>query len=172
MKNSFLKNEFWLLSVQGAFQRANCYKSINVTEEEKKQFRNTLHTFIDNTVLPMYQKEISEKQHIQNIYLLIEESKRHSGILTNGAINVGISQKLLNLYLKYNWCAGFTTTPPHFPVDRIIQGILAVNPLIPWTRITNMEDYISIINCGKNYLQANPQYANLAEMELSLFNRR
>ena len=172
MKNSFLKNEFWLFSVQGAFQRANCYKSSGVTEQEKSKFRDTLKVFVDVNVLPMYQKEVSEEQHIQNIYNLIEESKKHSAILKNGAINIGISQKLLNLYLKYNWCAGFITTPPHFPVDRTIQDKLRVKPVILWTRTTEIKDYMSVINCGKNYLQNNSQYISLAEMELSLFNRR
>ena len=39
MKNEFLKYEFWILSIQGAFQRSNAYKKIrlknNVSNLEK-----------------------------------------------------------------------------------------------------------------------------------------
>jgi len=62
MKDTFLKNEFWMLSIQGAFQRAGVYES-NILENEyvRQAFRKGLREFIDTEFLCYYKVGVSEK---------------------------------------------------------------------------------------------------------------
>src|SRR5690554_5966614 len=104
MKNEFLLYEFWILSVQGAFQRSNAYKN-ETTEKQRIEFRKKLKEFVDTELVPQYTQTISEEQHEQNIINLCNYSRDEFGILfEKGSLNIGVSQKLLNLYLKYQWC--------------------------------------------------------------------
>ncbi|GHE49544.1 hypothetical protein GCM10017764_35690 [Sphingobacterium griseoflavum] len=159
-----------MLSVQGAFQRANCYHK-TASEKEKAAFRSALKNFIDQHILPAYKVEVSEEQHEHNILRIIDFSRTSSSLFVADALNVGISQKLLNLYLKYHWCIGEIATPPHFPVDRIIQQELKMKPIEPWTRFKKIEEYREVINHAKTLLEKEG-LATLAELELAYFNRR
>lgn len=171
MKNEFLLYEFWILSVQGAFQRSNAYKN-ETSEKQRIEFRKKLKEFVDTELVPQYKKQITDEQHEQNIIKLCKYSKdQFAHLFEKGSLNIGISQKLLNLYLKYQWCNGWIATPPHFPVDRIIQQKIKVHPLKPWTRFEDINDYKTVIQYAKEYLKET-EYSNLAEMELHLFNRR
>lgn len=169
MQKEFIQNEIWILVFGGAFQRASLYKK-NVSEKERKDFRIKLRAYIENTFLPQYKNVVNEEIHIENITNLSEFTTAFNKILTNGIMNFGVSQKLLNLYLKYQWCLGLIEKPPHFPVDRIIQQKLNFKPIISWTQIKKVDDYMKIINCGKDL--ANKQNISLAQLELELFNRR
>ncbi len=54
-------------------------------------------------------------------------------ILFGNGFRVGIAQKALNLYLKYLWCLGKITEPPHCPFDSIIISEIKCN--IKWTEM-------------------------------------
>lgn len=171
MKNEFLKYEFWILSIQGAFQRSNAYKK-DTFEKERNAFRKELKVFVDTELIPQYQNQVTELQHEQNIERLCSYSReKFEHLFEKGSLNIGVSQKLLNLYLKYQWCNGWIVTPPHFPVDRIIQQKIKVQPLKPWTRFEDINDYKKVIEYAKKYALEN-KYTSLAEMELQLFDRR
>lgn len=170
MKDFFIENEIWLLTRMGAFQRAGIYKP-NATEEHKKYFSIKLKAYLDNLVKNNYSKEVSEEDHIMHIEMISNTSKSVDCVLKDG-LNFGVSQKLLNLYLKYNWCLGKIPTPPHFPVDSIIQKALKL-PIIPWTKMKGekgKQQYISIIESAKQQLKEN-DCKNIAELELQLFSR-
>ncbi|MGB0879665.1 MAG: hypothetical protein ACPGTO_03780 [Polaribacter sp.] len=170
MKNSFIQNEIWILTFNGAFQRANIYKNKKVTEIERKDFKTKLRNHIENVILPFYSSKVNEKGHIESINQLSDFSKNFKSILNNGRLNFGVSQKLLNLFLKYQWTLNKIETPPHFPVDRIIQEKARIRPIISWTKITDLEKYLGIINAIRKIADKNN--LTLAEFELELFNRR
>lgn len=183
MKNFFLKNELWGLTILGAFQRADCYnKTSKAVEIRKTDFKNTLRIHIDTTILPQYKGEVSEDKHIENIIDVLEFSKKYADIFSRGSLNFGISQKLLNLYLKYHWVAGNIKRPPHFPVDRIIQERLGIKDIQPWTRFDLTDGkYNYVIKYAKQVLKDKyiPEtelhesaFDSLADLELHLFNRR
>ena len=101
----------------------------------------------------------------------------------NEKINFGIAQKMLNLYLKYMWSLGHIQSPPHFPVDRIIQELLnkelkalgiKVQELKAWTQFTDEHHYVKVMNSARELISKKESFANhsLAELELSLFQRR
>ncbi len=183
MKNRFLRNEMWMLSLQGGFQRAYCYNlSTKDIEARKVVFKKSLRAHIDDNLLPQYSQEISDERHMANIRSIIELSQQYAEIFSKGMINFGISQKILNLYLKYLWVAGVIPTPPHFPVDRIIQEKLRIRDLQPWTQFELGDGkYEAVIEAARAILYerklkktelADEAFNSLAELELHLFDRR
>jgi hypothetical protein len=170
MKKEFILKEIWLSTVSAAFQRANVYKA-NCIEPEKIIFKNALKSFISNISESYQTTSVTEKQHVKNIYSVSEYSKKFRGILNNGQLNLGISQKLLNLYLKYLWCLDYiTVTPPHFPVDRIIQTKLKIVYPYPWTQMLDEVEYLKIIRKAEDALKTHKK-DSLAELELFLYER-
>jgi hypothetical protein len=67
--------------------------------------------------------------------------------LKNGSLDIGTSQKILNLYLKYLWCSRLIDfEPPHFPLDRMIQEG-RTSKIVSWTKeIKSYETYFSTLN--------------------------
>ena len=171
MKKEFILNEIWMLTIGASFQRANVY-STQCSDSDKSKFRNCLKEFIVNLSKSYLYKPISEDQHIENIYQIIEYSKTYKTILTNGGLNFGVCQKLLNLYLKYLWCLGYMElNPPHFPVDRIIQTKLSIKNPYSWTQMVDEEKYMQVINMAKDCLKSY-NIDSIAELELFLYQRR
>jgi hypothetical protein len=169
MKQSFLHSELWILTFGGAFQRAGLYnKDITVDEDDRTNFRNKLKEFITVDILPQYKVSVSEDIHIANVHRIVNFSTQYDAILNNGSLNFGVAQKLLNLLLKYHWCIGEITEPPHFPVDRIIQKEIR-NKIINWTDMTEVADYKNIIEAAR--VKATEMNMSLAMWELIHFNR-
>lgn len=170
-KDEFIKKEIWFLTVSAAFQRANIYQD-NVNDDDKIKFKKDLFNFIDK-IAEGYLLGVNESNHLDNIKKISLEFVPHKKILQEGQINFGVSQKLLNLYLKYLWCfERINTPPPHFPVDRKIQEKLRINEVKSWTRMEGEEgesDYLKIIKTAKDYM-GEFKFNSLAELELSLFN--
>jgi len=169
MKKEFIINELFTLTIGGAFQRAKIYKE-TASEKGKVKFKSGLKVYLNTVLLPKYQNPVSDERiHIANIKALCNCSKDFEDILNNGQINFGVSQKLLNLYLKYQWCLDRIPEPPHFPVDRIIQEKLKLD-VVPWTRMVDEKPYLAILNAARAI--AKERNMSLAELELDLFNRR
>lgn len=169
MKQQFIKDEVWLLSTFGAFQRANIYLP-DVSENKKTAFRKALRLFINNELVPVYQSSVTEEAHISNIERLSAFSLGFKEILKKEQLNFGVSQKLLNLYLKYLWCLEVIPTPPHFPVDRIVQTKLGIKNIEAWTQFESAAPYLYVVNRAKEVL-SNSEYNSLAQLELEIFRR-
>ena len=166
MKETFLLIELWILTFNAAFQRSNVYAKTD-KHFDRGKFKSQLKKEIQDAILPQYHEQIVELQHLKNIKKVSNFAKT-LGI----EMNFGISQKLLNLYLKYLWCLGEIKTPPHFPVDRIIQQKLNISKPYAWTKMEDREDYCKVIEIAKKRLKTEHDCKNLAELELLLFNRR
>lgn len=182
MKKTFIHKEIWLLTTMGGFQRANLYaKNVPPNESKRKEFREALHRHIKDVAVSQYTKEVSSNEHIKNIKNISEftASSEFSDMLNKGQLNFGVSQKLLNLYLKYLWCMDAITTPPHFPVDRIIQLLLnkeakelelPTRMITSWTQMETEQEYMEVIDFAAKVLEKSA-FENLAELELHLFER-
>lgn len=135
MKNEFLRNEFFLMSWLAAFQRNKTFKSLDeiknknekeIIESGKTKFKKEMQQAIYK-MLPQYaEEEISPERHHENIKSLMSLSKDFSDIFSSnddknensiGTLNAGTAQKLLNMMLKYCWCAGWIKMPPEMPID-------------------------------------------------------
>ena len=167
-KSEFLNTEIWLLTFGGAFQRANIYRR-NTNEKDRKEFREGLSHYIDDNLLQKYKEDISDNEHLKNIDAVIKFTQHYDTILNNGRIKFGVAQKVLNLYLKYQWCLGNIQMPPHFPIDRIIQKKMKHLKIINWTTMDEKEDYLTIINFAKTLAKKDQR---IAEWELINFSRK
>jgi hypothetical protein len=175
MKEDFINKEIWMLTFGASFQRAYAYVE-NASEDIKVIFKSNT-TVVVETMLAQYKiVKVTDEQHITNIKKLSNSTKQYSEIFNDGQINFGIAQKMLNLYLKYQWCLGNIAEPPHFPVDRIIQQKLNEQAkvkglpkleLLPWTQFKDEIHYSKVINHARSLKIVSP-----AQLELKLFKRR
>ena len=165
-KQDFMLEEIWGLSIGGAFQRANIYDK-NASEKDKDIFKRELKTLILK-ITKSYKFLVLEQIHLENIEKV---QSLQNLCLNDNHLNFGVSQKLLNLYLKYLWCLDLIPTPPHFPVDRLIQESLFGKNLKNWTEMKNNVKYLEIINKAKEIAKLN-NLGSISELELNLFERR
>ncbi|MFW2135000.1 hypothetical protein ACK2M7_01725 [Chryseobacterium sp. TY4] len=162
-KEKFLRWQFWILTVSASFSRANIYVP-EVDQESKEEFKKHLFNSLEK-LSEHYQYPVSEERHIQIISDYIHESTKYSNILQGEMLRYGVAQKMVNLYFKYLWCAGYIPNPPrHFPLDRLIQN---GTKIISWTKLHEDDDfrYLEKLNelCSED---------NKAEWELLEYNKQ
>ncbi|RJP79499.1 MAG: hypothetical protein C4522_10340 [Desulfobacteraceae bacterium] len=151
LKIDFIKDSLCYRAWSASVQRANLYKKSS--GEAKRNFRKQTISFLQNKLLPKYKNPCSEKEHYKNIDSLIRFANRVGNMVLNkDGYKYGVSQKLLNLTLKYYWCLDFVKEPPHCPIDRnIINEIDKTNvPNLNWTQITSKTEYMKIIEAIKD----------------------
>jgi len=167
-QQAFLGNEVLMLSINGAFQRNTIYVK-NLSEKQKEAVRAAIKNNVQTLYTDRYQDgEVSETSHIENIINFKSKTDADfSASLAAGQLNIGTTQKLINLYLKYQWCMGNCPRPPHCPFDRIIIDKLKLENPPSWTKITQVETYQKLVSAAK--LIAAP--SSLAEWELTVFSR-
>jgi len=168
-KEEYLRNEFWILSIGAAFQRANIYGK--ATDNQKTSFKKALFDYVDELSEQYVHKGLAEDIHLDNIEKLKERAiliaNELAMKLKGDNFRFGIAQKLLNLYLKYLWCAGYIKEPPHFPVDRIIIQSLESASKTNWTELDDVKEYRWIIELAREEAGN-----NLAKWELENYRRR
>jgi hypothetical protein len=171
MKNLFIENELYYLSLSGAFQRNNVYSKeiILLEDNEKKRFKQSLKESVIE-IAKQYNEEVDDDAHISSILKLIQINQ--SSILrNNGKLNFGTAQKLLNLYLKYLWCTErLSYAPPHCPIDSIILNKSLSFRNDRWTNLDCPQTYMQYVIELREIATKNKM--SLAEWELMVFNRR
>jgi hypothetical protein len=151
-KQFFLKTQFWMSTIQASFSRANIYtydlvknkKEHIANDSIKNEFKTKLWELIDVYLIPGYSNSVDVEQYQQDgIEHIKEWSKNYADYLQGGELKIGVCQKLLNLYLKYLWCADMIDfTPPHFPLDRVIQEQSEMRITVDsWTKLDDYEEY-------------------------------
>lgn len=164
----FIDEQIWALTFSGAFQRANIYKKNELSEKSRTQFREGIKEYITKEILPQYKAIVDENQHIQNIESFTNWSKGFSEILVGGYLKIGVSQKLINLYLKYLWSLNQIAIPPHCPFDRIIIKKLEYTNPISWTQLDDISKYKEFITRAR--AKADQCNLSIAEWELKVYN--
>jgi hypothetical protein len=166
-KHDFLKYELSILSLKAALSTRDKKHPIY---NSKSSNRSEVKAILRETLLNLEEKyrsgNVSDKVH----YELINEtadyiSAKLKDHLHKGRFRIGVSQKLVNIHLKYLWVAGFIKTPPHCPVDGIIRDL--TNIKYDWTISDSIEEYKTAID----HLKAKTN-KNLSEWELENFLRR
>lgn len=168
-KSDFLNYEIWILTFGGGLQRSGVYAA-NVSDINKSEFRNSVRNKINTLVKKIYRNSsVTSNEHIDNLEEIQNWiNTNHSHVLKNGHIKLGIVQKLLNLYLKYQWCLGLVKEPPHCPFDRIIISKMNLSNPPAWTKLDSVDTYKMLVNKAKE-LAGNK---SIAEWELDVFSRR
>ena len=169
-KQAYLVKELWILAWNASVQRAHLYrKGIEPGSENTRLFRQKVVSYLASQVIPKYsENEIGEEQHYKNIDELIDYANSvGERVLGQGRYKYGVAQKLLNLALKYYWCLGEITEPPHCPVDRIVIEMTRHKGK-NWTNIIQRSEYQTIVEDIKRL--AGTQ--SIAMWELSIYSRR
>lgn len=127
--------------------------------------------------------------HIVELQKAITDA--HGDKLEGGKMKFGRAQKLLNMYLKYMWCAGEISTPPHCPFDNQIinngglqgnddpiwdeLGGLEMFEKTPenanawaWTKSDSIEHYLVWLAAAEK-ARRDGEYDSLSEWELVVF---
>ena len=173
-KAKFIITELLVLAWAASVQRAKLYieksdsakSSIAVTK-----FREEVIKFLRRDIIPKYKYGCTEEQHYKNIEALIAHANKiDPGILCGQGYKYGVAQKLLNLALKYYWCLGFISEPPHCPIDRIIISKTKYKGKINWTKILKRSEYEEVINEVKALAQR--EGLSIPQWELKHYSRR
>ena len=172
-KEQFLLNEYQNMSIFAALSTRDkknpIYKKELPKEKEIKLIE--LKTYLKNKLdqyAKQYKNEIGENKHNENIKKLAQEiSTKYKDILHEGNFRIGITQKLLNLYLKYLWASDKIPTPPHCPFDSIVINNLQLKN-IKWTALKDIGKYKLLVEEAKRFAKDK----NLSEWELELWNQK
>ncbi len=177
-KEKFLRSEFWMFSWRGSLPRP--HKLYGASENDKKKFkgdkikfRKCLIKFCDNKLLPMYEsQDVSESIHCLNIKELKEHANSccYKHVLEKPYYNIGVAQKLLNLQLKYLWCAGMSQKPPHCPIDGTILEYVGWDG-DSWTTWESIFVYKWAINTITEKAHSEG-WKHIADWELWFFNNK
>src|SRR3984957_15472054 len=119
-KQEFVLNEFWISAWNASVQRTRLYGNAS-DDKSKAGFKSGIKTFVTHKLVIDYESRCTEERPFENISTLAHfGTSGHRRILGELGYNYGVAQKLLNLILKYYWCAGRIGEPPHCAVDRIV----------------------------------------------------
>jgi hypothetical protein len=152
-QRSFLKDEFFNCTIRGAFQRARVYTA-EATDNGREGFREALRSSLEQ-LEAHYREPVEDEDHIRNIEILSTRlSIDHAEVLVAGRFRIGVAQKTLNLYLKYLWCIGGVSTPPHCPFDAYIIGELGLSD--NWTTVDSLDRYREWVKAAKKKAKSTP----------------
>jgi hypothetical protein len=168
----FLKSELRLLTIAAALatrdNRWRVYKR-SAKPAARDDARNRLREILIDIECKYAERILSEDKHIKFIESTAKTlSKDLGAFLRKGRFRIGIAQKLINLHLKYLWCAGLIEEPPHCPIDGRIRDIAGI--AYNWTRSDDITEYKAAIKSLRAI--ANAKKMRVAAWELAVFNRR
>jgi len=168
-QSDFLNYEIWILTFGGGLQRSGIYAA-GVSDDKKLAFRNSVRNKISALVKNKYTKaSVTSKEHIENLIEIKNWiNTNHTSVLNDNNINLGVVQKITNLYLKYQWCLGLVKTPPHCPFDRIIISKMKLSDPPAWTKLDSVEAYKILVEKASKVAGKK----TIAEWELDVFSRR
>lgn len=166
----FLHQQLWNSAIRASLSRAESVYKEGVSKKAKDEFKQELFKFTNELIDQFYSNSTpTEESHLERIKGIIAYTEGFEKILSGEKLNFGRAQKVLNLYLKYRWCLGTASIPPHFPVDRIIQLKLGLPNPPPWTSWKDESEYENVIKLAK--IKAEEKgFESIAEFELWLYN--
>ncbi len=150
-------------SINAALQRSGTYV---YRDNLRQAMRQDMQEYLVD-IAQEYTSHVDDEKQIKNINAFANMiSEKHGAILKNGRFRIGVAQKALNLYLKYQWCKGEIAIPPHCPFDRGILFELSLNGV--WTKMDSMDDYKTWVAAARNKAKAEG-YGSIAEWELMVW---
>lgn len=170
-KRLFLEYEFFVLTISASLSTRDKNNPVYKIKSNpnKKRFKEYIKKKLDCYKL-QYEEKVKGEDHIKNIQELADEiTKKNKDILHKGRFRIGITQKLLNLYLKYLWTAGFILEPPHCPFDSIVIGKLSTNK-IKYASFDTIKEYCTLVDLAQK--EAKKVKKSIAQWELKEFKRR
>ncbi|WP_010662689.1 hypothetical protein [Marinilabilia salmonicolor] len=185
-RKQFFLTEYMLFSVQAGLQTRNknypIYDKdkINVFSREKvydtdntSKLKYDLFDLLSEYLEEIKTKGINEEKHLQQIIKMSDRiSELYQKFLFQNRFRIGISQKIINLFLKYMWAADEIPEPCHCPVDGIVKSHIKnqlINCNLPdWSKLDDINDYKQYIDCIREIAKRD----NLSIAQWELFNWR
>lgn len=176
-KEQFLIDECLASSINAGLQTRNKLYPIYLSDNSKTIDSHPLISEIQDS-LKSYIKEfnnLTEDEHCNYIELMSDKlSENHGDILFKKRFRIGISQKIINLFLKYMWSINKVKTPFHCPFDNIIKTELlshySYSVLVNWTELDSMEMYNEYVKAAKKV--ADTSGLKIAEWELLTWKKQ
>lgn len=159
-RNQVLEDLAWRLAWRGAITR-NRKLERPIDKFNRCEHERYIHGRAKQLCARSEKKPISEIEFLEAVEQLASDVSTRYPVSDNkhSALNIGTAQKVLSLYLKFNWLFGLCPEPPLAPVDRLIQS----RP-VPWTEMSTMEAYKDVI-AGMKERAADQSLARWEAME-------
>lgn len=167
MQEDFIKWAFFAKAWHDAAQHGNKI-FISNDDNVKEQFKTDLKEWSYEIIKNYQRNEYTSLEHteiIDKFYNKIKGKYDETQIV----FTFGRSQKLINVLLKYYWCAGLLGDhkPAQMPIDRNILKELKVTNIC-WTTM-DKNKYMECINIAQD--KCKKDSISLAEWELEEFNK-
>jgi hypothetical protein len=164
-QKAFLADEFFSMTFQATLQRSLTYAE-EVGELRKAEFREGLRRKLEE-ISANYRERVLEQDHFDNIETLADSlSQDFADCLNDARFRIGSAQKALNLYLKYLWCIGEVSEPPHCPFDNTVIGMLGLTNAPNWTSMDTIAEYRTLVEAANRIAGDRP----LCVWELQAYN--
>ena len=165
LQEEFIKDAFFRSAWLDTSQHVKIYEK-EADENTKKQFRAFLKER-SYEIVKLYQDKDEKIDHQELLVKFHKEVTEKSEFKGKIKFKFGRAQKLINVLLKYYWCAGkLKQEPAHMPLDRYILKELDIKD-VAWTQMDDKkyEVYIKIA-------REKAKGMSLAEWELKTFTSK
>ena len=169
-RTKFLLGEFALMSINAALATRNKSHPVyaeSVDGKAREIAKSAVYRTLRETAAIYIASPVLEQNHLAYIRQTSDRLSDELGeTLFRSRFRIGISQKLINLYLKYLWTTGHCQEPPHCPIDGIIRDRAKIS--YDWTENDSINDYMPAVRDLRRV--AGDQ--SLSIWELAEFGRR
>jgi len=180
-KEKFVIREFLQFSIQAGFSTRNedypvyDLASASFSLNKAKALKVDIRTFLMSSCAELQGKRVSEEAHIKRIEALSTQiSQRYKSILNKGRFRIGVSQKTINLFLKYLWSVNLIKEPHHCPFDNLLKLKLRKyagdHGLVDWTEMKSLKEYQSYVSAVSKAAEA--EKTSIAKWEMKNWKRR
>ena len=173
MLSEFIDNEIISSSIFGGFQIRRgkpIYRNHN--DNDAEQLKSSIRKSLLEHIV-QYENGATIEKHIKDVISLADNiTDRHQNILANDRFRIGISQKILGLYLKYLWALGQIPEPPVCPFDRTIIDELGLENEIKWTELDDEDSYRKLVYAARARARESGFGNSLARWELYVWQNR
>jgi hypothetical protein len=180
-KEEFVIREFLHFSIQAGFSTRNedypvyDFESSGFSLGAAKALKEDIRKFLMSSCTELQGKRVSEGAHIKRIEdLSAQISRSYRSMLNRGRFRIGVSQKIINLFLKYLWSVNLIKEPHHCPFDNIIklklQKYTDGHRLVYWTEMKSLKEYMNYVSAASR--AAEKEKTSIAKWEMNHWKRR
>lgn len=167
LKKEFMENVFFANAWRDTSQHVKIF--LNDDEIFKNDFRKYLKIETYKIVKQYQDEQVSFENHtaiIEKFYKKVNGNNLFKGKIE---FSFGRAQKLINVLLKYYWCANMLNNhePAHMPLDSIILQAIGIKN-VSWTKM-EAEKYKDCINIARAI--ADKEKLSLSEWELRAYEK-
>ena len=159
-KELFIITEFMSLSIMAGLATRNAeFPIYNSKKGNRDKFKKAIRTHLFKLYTEVKNQELNDIENIYDYWVEFESvmTKGFTQDLKDGKFRIGISQKIISLFLKFLYCSGKIKSLCVCPIDGFVkeailsemkEGKIEEATLKNWTEITEINDlknYVKII---------------------------